>query len=87
MLSFGDVEPFLHENDDIGANLRPKLLALFDDALTKSKLQIETAATVEWGEPFIKAHYALEGDGPLALKCYEVIERVRQSLLIDSLES
>ena len=26
MLSFGDVEPFLRENDDVGPALRPKLL-------------------------------------------------------------
>ena len=61
MLSFGGVEPFL--------------LALFDDPSTKSKLQVEMAATVDWGEPFVKACYVLEGDGPLVLKCYEVIRQ------------
>ena len=67
MLSFGDVEPFLLENEDIGKSLRPKLLALFSNCQTKSKLQVEMAATVDWGEPFVKACYELEGDGPLAL--------------------
>lgn len=49
MLSFGDVEPFLRENDDVGPALRPKLLALFDVPQTKSKLQMEMAATIDWG--------------------------------------
>ena len=76
MLYFSDIEPFLEENDDIGPTLRPKLLAYFGDPQTKSKLQIEIAATVDWGEPFVKACYDLEGDGPLALECYERVDRV-----------
>ena len=48
MLSFGDVEPFLLENEDIENSLRPKLLALFSDCQTKSKLRVEIAATVDW---------------------------------------
>ena len=87
MLSFGDVEPFLLEHDDIGPTLRPKLLVLFDDPHTKSKLQVEVAATIDWGEPFVKACYVLEGDGPLVLKCYEVIDRVRQSMLTENIPS
>lgn len=37
-------------------------------------LRIELAATVDWGEPFVKACYYLEGDGPLAGDCYEAIQ-------------
>ena len=85
MLYFGDVEPFLLENDDVGPALRPKLLALFAVPHTKSQLQIEMAATVDWGEPFVKACYVLEGDGPLALQCYEVIESVKQSLRTENI--
>ena len=51
MLYFGDVEPFLIENEDVGPALRPKLLAFISDPQTKSKLQIEIAATVDWGSP------------------------------------
>lgn len=32
------------------------------------------------GEPFIKATYKLEGDGPLVLDCYEVIDTVIASI-------
>jgi hypothetical protein len=40
-------------------------------------LQIELAAIVDWGEPFVKATYRLEGDGALAFECYEVIDTIR----------
>ena len=80
MLSFGDIEPFLLENEDVGPTLWPKLLAFFSYPQTKSKLQVEIAATVDWGEPFVKACYRLEGDGPLAFDCYEMIDQVIASV-------
>ena len=85
LLYFGDIEPFLRENEDIGPALRPKLIAFFEDHQTKSKLQIEIAATVDWGEPFVKACYHLEGDGPLALDCYETVDTVIASVAAEHL--
>lgn len=85
MLSFGDIEPFLLENEDVGPTLRPKLLAFFSHPQTKSKLQVEIAATVDWGEPFVKACYRLEGDGPLAFDCYEVIDQVKASVATENI--
>ena len=34
---------------------------------------VELAVTIDAGMPFVKATYNLEGDGPLALTCYETI--------------
>ena len=34
---------------------------------------VELAITVDAGEPFVKATYFLEGDGPLVFSCYEKI--------------
>ena len=34
---------------------------------------VELAVTVDAAMPFVKATYNLEGDGPLALSCYETI--------------
>ena len=34
---------------------------------------VELAVTVDAGMPFVQAMYNLEGDGPLALTCYETI--------------
>lgn len=80
MLYFGDIKPFLLENDDIGPATRPKLLSFFSDQQKLALLQLEIAATVDWGEPFVKACYFLEGDGPLALECYEAIEKVSAAI-------
>ena len=79
MLYFGDIEPFLCQNDDIGPATRPKLLS-FADQQKLALLQLEIAATVDWGEPFVKATYFLEGDGPLALTCYEAIQKVSETV-------
>ena len=43
-------------------------------------MQVELAAIVDWGEPFVKATYKLEGDGALALQCYKVIDTIRASI-------
>ena len=56
-------ESFWSSNSDIGPSLRPKLLTMLYDSLTKAKLQIEMAATVDWDEPSVQACYRLEGDG------------------------
>ena len=80
MVYFGDVLPFLQQNDDIAPNTRAKLLSILNDAQSKCQLLLEMAATVDWGEPFVKACYTLEGDGPLALECSEVMEKVSATL-------
>ena len=76
MLYFGDVQPFLEAHDDIGPATRPRLLSLLADPQKRALLQLEIAATIDWGEPFVKACYHLEGDGALAVECYNVVERV-----------
>ena len=75
MLASGDIEPFLAENQDIGQHLRPKLLNILEDTQGEALCQIEIAATVDFGEPFSEACYFLEGDGPLALVCYEQMDK------------
>ena len=47
---------------------------------TTAKLQIELAAIVDCGERFVKTMYELEGDGPLVLRCYEVISILNASI-------
>ena len=36
-------------------------------------MEVELAVSVDAGLPFVQATYKLEGEGPLALQCYEVI--------------
>ena len=45
-------------------------------------LQLELAAAVDWGEPFVKATYFLEGDGPLAVECYEAVQKVSEAVRV-----
>ena len=79
-LYFGDIKPFLDKNEDVGPATRPKLLSILNDVHKISMLKIELAATVGWGEPFVKACYHLEGDSPLGLECFEVLDGVIASV-------
>ena len=74
MVQFGDLEDFLKSNSDVSPTTRTKLLSFFSDHSRKANLQIELAAIIDYGEPFVKATYKLEGDGPLAFECYETVE-------------
>jgi len=55
---------------------KQKLMNIFNDPPKKRKLQMELAITIDFGEPFVKETYNLEGDGPLALSEYEEIHQV-----------
>ena len=46
------------------------------------ELLVELAATIDAGEPFIKATCKLEGDGTLALQCYEILSSVRAAVQV-----
>ena len=61
---YGDVQPFLEENEDIGLATRRKMLDILHDHHKQALLQIELAVTVDGGLPLVQATYRLEGDGP-----------------------
>ena len=44
------------------------------------KLKIELAITVDTGEPFVKATYRMERDGPLVFSAYEEISTFRSTI-------
>ena len=71
---------FLSNNTDVAPKSREKLLQLVH--MQPSTLQIELAGNYDAGEPFGKATYTLEGDGPLALKCYKVIGGVKPAVQV-----
>ena len=79
---FGDVQPFLEENSDIGPANRSKMLDILQDSQKKAHLMVEMAVVVDSGREFVRATYNLEGDGPLVLKCYEQLEVVTQSIRV-----
>ena len=79
MLYFGDIAPFLQENEIAPAN-RGKILAILNDPQKISHLQVELAVVINVGEQFVKATYSLEGDGPLVFSCFEVLSAVDASI-------
>ena len=64
------------QHTDIGPQTRPKLLAYFDDPQKIRHVKLELAAVVDYGEPFVKATYNLEGDGLVALSCYSTVQEI-----------
>ena len=70
-LLFGDILPFLKETNASPATCS-KLLQLLSDKRKTEYLQLELAAVIDAGEPFVKATYQLEGDGALVFRCYEI---------------
>ena len=50
MLQFGDIEPFLNKNADLGASSRPRLLAILSDQEKLKHLKLELAAVIDWGK-------------------------------------
>ena len=70
--TFGDVPVFLRSGD-LPPATTGKLLKILDDESACRKLKMEISVTVDAMEPFVKATYSLEGDGPLALVAYQQI--------------
>ncbi len=53
-----------------------------NDSSKKALLMVEMAVVVDAGEPVVKATYRLEGDGPLALECYEIISTTLEAVRV-----
>jgi len=70
------VQPFIEEIDDVSPAYRLKILDIIQDSGKLIHLKVELVATIDVGEPFVKACYYLEGDGPLVLDRYETVEKL-----------
>lgn len=53
-----------------------KLIDICGQQQQQALLKLELAATVDAKEPFVKATYNLEGDGPLALRVFQELRTV-----------
>ena len=74
MVQYPEIEKFLTSNPQLAPASPAKLIAFCQDKQKNVFLRLELAAIVDWGEHFVKATYNLEGDGPLVLQCYEVVD-------------
>ena len=54
LVQFGDILPFLERNVDLSPVSRNKLLAILQNVQKSKLLNIELAAVVDYGEPFVK---------------------------------
>ena len=73
---FGDVFSFITNSADMSPAYKSKLIVIISNPVKLGQLQMELAITIDVGEPFVKATYNLEGDGPLALTAYEHIRHL-----------
>ena len=76
-LCFGDLEPFL-DNVDAAPATTDKLRKIL--ATKKDEFRVELAALIDAGKYFVEATYQLESDGPAVLNCYEIIDRLLNSI-------
>ena len=75
MVQQGDVEAFLRNNPEVAPKSHEEIQSVL---VTQSEeLHIELAVNIDADELFVKATYSLEGDGPLTLRCYEILDSVR----------
>ena len=79
---FGDVEPFLRENDEVSPANRRRLLEIFDDPRSCQDLRLEFAALVDAGVHLVNSTYYLEGDEPLIFTCYERLSAVTRAVAV-----
>ena len=47
---FGNVQPFLEENSDVGTAFRPRMLAIQQDSTQSAYLKVEQAIVVDAGK-------------------------------------
>ena len=81
---FGDIEPFLRNTEEFSGITRAKLLEYFATSQIKNSLKVELAAVIDAGKPFVQATYKLEGDGPVAVECYEIISSLSVSIRMEN---
>ena len=82
MSFFGDVAPFVQANPELSPATNRKLLEMLQNPTVKAYVQIELAAIVDAGEAFVKATYNLEGNGPLVLRCYDILSTLTASIQV-----
>ena len=74
---FGNVAPFLQENDNLSPQTRRHLLDIFESPQELQLLKLELAVLVDAGVHFVTATYYIEGDGPLIFTCFERLSAVQ----------
>ena len=77
---FGDILPFLQENQDASASTNRQLRSILESPDQSRILRLQLAAMMDVGKHFVQGTYALEGDGPLVLECYSKLQAITTAL-------
>ena len=80
---WGDVLKFITECGDLAPKCREKLATLLSSK--SEELRVELTIRIDVGEDLVKSTYTPEGDGILALKCYDTINTVKAALEVTAL--
>ena len=81
-MQVGDLESFLQRNEDTAPATRAISFCLSFLTSRENYLSILSLQPPDFGEPFVKATYNLEGDGPLALKYFEIVDAVSAGIQV-----
>ena len=84
---FGDVVPFLQENENLSPATCQQLLEIINNPRDLQDLRLELAVIVDAGVQFVKATYYLEGDGLLIFSCYERLSAVTNAIAVANFPS
>lgn len=82
MSYFGGVAPFLQANPEMSPATNQKLLEMLQNPTVRPYVQMELAAVVDADDAFVKATYNLEGDGPVVLRCYEILNTLTAGIQV-----
>ena len=72
------VQRFLEDavRENVAPQISRQLVDILEDPSKVFSLKLELEAIIDVGESFVKATYALEGDGPLVFSCFERLQGV-----------
>ena len=70
-------------NPELPATPTAKMKDILNNPANCRKLNIELAVTVDSMDPFVRATYYLEGDGPLSLSAYECVQSQYAILVLE----
>lgn len=73
---FGDVAPFLQENENLSPLICQHLLEIINDPQDLQDLRLELGVMVDVGVHFVNVTYYLEGDGSPIFTCFERLSAV-----------
>ena len=81
-VQFGDAEKFF-KNENLGSpHIQSKLWAIFTDTQKRAFVEIELTAIIDWGKLCVTTTYSLEGNDPLIVSGYDIMETIKSAICV-----